>query len=184
MTVSRPRLSSPTLWRLSSKIIGVQQSSLTDPYSRQVLRKCKIHPVSHCSPPSQFQSLPSGSWFRFSSVRVNIQRHSWVAMAMFLLHSGQGVVDSCDGVSCWRSRDVDDGDNFVLCGLWQCCMLRLTLAVLLGSVYDNTVYVIASVFLSLALFIWSTSALKRQINLKVEPHQQTAVINILLRKTV
>jgi len=56
--------------KVSSKIIGIQECSLTDLYNRQVVRKTKSV-ISDSSQPLQFQILPSSSRLRLPPVKSN-----------------------------------------------------------------------------------------------------------------
>ena len=74
--------------KVSGKIIGAQQSSLTDLHRKATLRKAEsILSVSAHPLHSEFQLLPSGSRFRFPSVKTNRFRFSFVPSAISLLNS-------------------------------------------------------------------------------------------------
>ncbi len=73
--------------KVSSKIVGTEQSSLTDLYNRQVVRKANSilwasdHPLY-----SEFEFLPSGLRLRFPLVkRSNHYRCSFILTAIFML---------------------------------------------------------------------------------------------------
>uniref|UniRef100_A0A8C7TMH3 non-specific serine/threonine protein kinase n=1 Tax=Oncorhynchus mykiss TaxID=8022 RepID=A0A8C7TMH3_ONCMY len=76
--------------KVGSKITGVQQSSPSDLYNREGLRK-EESILSDCSHPLQheFQVLPSGSQFRSPTVKTNRSKHSFTLMAIALFNTGK-----------------------------------------------------------------------------------------------
>ncbi len=79
--------------KVSSKTLGTEQSSLTDLYNRQVVRKANSilsasdHPLY-----SEFEFLPSGLRLRFPLVKSNRYRCSFIPTAIFMLNVGNGDV--------------------------------------------------------------------------------------------
>ncbi len=77
--------------KMSSKILEVQQSMLSNLYTRQVGRKARsilsdaTHPLYN-----EFQTLPSGSRFRFPSLKSNRYKQSSIPAAISVLNVGQG----------------------------------------------------------------------------------------------
>lgn len=72
--------------KLSSNILGVHQSSLSDLFTRQAksILSEATHPLFN-----EFQSLPSGSRSSFRAVKTNRYRHSFSPTAISILNSKQ-----------------------------------------------------------------------------------------------
>ncbi len=77
--------------KMSNKILGVNQCTLSDLFHRQILRKANVirsdssHPLH-----SEFQLLPSGSRLRFPPVKSNRYKYSLIPTAISLLNADQG----------------------------------------------------------------------------------------------
>jgi len=77
--------------KTSNKILGVEQCTLTDLFTRQIIREAN-EILSDSSHPlhSEFQFLPSGPRLSLPCMKSNRYKHSFVPTAISLLNSGQG----------------------------------------------------------------------------------------------